>query len=251
MAAGHALYSYGLKLWYISSEAKDKCDTVIYAVNRTDQGMFSPPSASGTAELLYVARSSPTATSKQPKGGQPKEQHLREGSEETGRAVPKDAGIWALSWGRYSQDKVISFTLSPAFADFRRLCVKFSIFCHLKLKCTAWVLRPYYGKLFGLCCWQLEISICSFFLFPFQMCIIQTQRGCTNVPKRWEERTFRTTMKLLACLVNTEAAEADLGRHFPYPYPADTYLGADGYLKSMSKLPSHLGCHLEYSDIRT
>lgn len=85
------------------------------------------------------------------KGGQPKEQHLREGSEETGRAVPKDAGIWALSWGRYSQDKVISFTLSPAFADFRRLCVKFSIFCHLKLKCTAWVLRPYYGKLFGVC----------------------------------------------------------------------------------------------------
>lgn len=61
MAAGHALHSYGLKLWYISSEAKDKCDTVIYAVNRTDQGMFSPPSASGTAELLYVARSSPTA----------------------------------------------------------------------------------------------------------------------------------------------------------------------------------------------
>lgn len=151
MAAGHALHSYGLKLWYISSEAKDKCDTVIYAVNRTDQGMFSPPSASGTAELLYVARSSPTATSKQPKGGQPKEQHLREGSEETGRAVPKDAGIWALSWGRYSQDKVISFTLSPAFADFRRLCVKFSIFCHLKLKCTGWVLRPYYGKLFGVC----------------------------------------------------------------------------------------------------
>lgn len=65
MAAGHALHSYGLKLWYISSEAKDKCDTVIYAMNRTDQGMFSPPSARGTAELLYVARSSPTATSKQ------------------------------------------------------------------------------------------------------------------------------------------------------------------------------------------
>lgn len=161
MAAGHALHSYGLKLWYISSEAKDKCDTVIYAVNRTDQGMFPPPSASGTAELLYMARSSPTATSKQPKGGQPKEQHLREGSEETGRAVPKDAGIWALSWGRYSQDKVISFTLSPAFADFRRLCVKFNIFCHLKLKCTGWVLRPYYGKLFGV--WFVADSL----KFPF------------------------------------------------------------------------------------
>lgn len=45
-------------------------------------------------------------------------------------------------------------------------------------------------------------------------------------------------MKLLVCLVNTEAAEADLGRHFSYLHPADTYLGAaDGYLKSMSTDP--------------
>lgn len=167
------------------------------------------------------------------KGGQPKEQHLREGSEETGRAVPKDAGIWALSWGRYSQDKVVSFTLSPAFADLRRLC-KIQHLLSLEAEVHRLGFTPILWEVVWglLCCWQLEISICSFFLFPFQMCIIQTQRRCTSVPKRWEERTFLTTMKLLVCLVNTKAAEADLGRHFPYPYPANTYLGADGYLKS-------------------
>lgn len=58
-------------LWYISSEAKDKFDTVIYVVNKTDQGVFSHPSASATAELLYMASSSPTATPQTKKGGRP------------------------------------------------------------------------------------------------------------------------------------------------------------------------------------
>lgn len=58
-------------LWYISSEAKDKFDTVIYVVNKTDQGVFSRSSASGTAELLYLASSPPTATPPNKKPGQP------------------------------------------------------------------------------------------------------------------------------------------------------------------------------------
>lgn len=44
-------------------------------------------------------------------------------------------------------------------------------------------------------------------------------------------------MKFLVCLVNTEAAEADLGWHFSYPHPAVTFLGADGYLNYMAAAP--------------
>ena len=58
-------------LWYITSEAKDKFDTVIYVVNKTDPGVFCRPSASGTAELLYRASSPPTANPQTKKGGQP------------------------------------------------------------------------------------------------------------------------------------------------------------------------------------
>lgn len=110
-------------LWYISSEAKDKFDTVIYVVNKTDQGVFSRSSASGTAELLYLASSPPTATPQTKSVAGPEEQHLREGSEAEGRAVPEDAQTQAcpLSWGGHSQNNVTPFTVSPALADFRRL----------------------------------------------------------------------------------------------------------------------------------
>lgn len=131
------------------------------------------------------------------------------------------------------------FLSSLALADFRRLCVKIQCLLSLEAELHSLGFTPRLWEVgWGLlCCWQLEISICSSFLFPIQTCIIETQRSWSNVPKRWEGRTFLTTMKLLVCLVSTEAAEADLGRHFPYPHPADRYLGADGYLKSTSAAP--------------
>jgi len=66
-------------LWYISSEARDKFDTVVSVVNKTDQGVFSCPSASGIAELLHTASSPPTATPQTKKGGQPGGTVSREG----------------------------------------------------------------------------------------------------------------------------------------------------------------------------
>lgn len=211
---------------------------MIYVVNKTDQGVFSPLSASGTAELLYVSSSSPTATSKQSRVAS-----LRNSISERAQRQKAELCQGMLEPGPFpgaDTTKTKPSLSSPVLADFRRLCVKFSIFCHLKLKCTAWVLHPGCGKLFGVCSVadSLKFPFAAPSCFLFRTCIIQTQRGCTNVPKWWEERTFLTTMKLLVCLVNTEAAEADLGRHFSYLHPADTYLGAaDGYLKSMSTDP--------------
>lgn len=211
---------------------------MIYVVNKTDQGVFSPLSASGTAELLYVSSSSPTATSKQSRVAS-----LRNSISERAQRQKAELCQGLLEPGPFpgaDTTKTKPSLSSPVLADFRRLCVKFSIFCHLKLKCTAWVLHPGCGKLFGVCSVadSLKFPFAAPSCFLFRTCIIQTQRGCTNVPKWWEERTFLTTMKLLVCLVNTEAAEADLGRHFSYLHPADTYLGAaDGYLKSMSTNP--------------
>lgn len=138
---------------YTSSAAKDKFVTVIYVVNKADQGMFSCLSASGTAELFYIAKSPPTATPKHAWPNTPKhpkkcmasshELHLRKGSEAKGRPMPGDARTWAraspLSWGRYIQDKVTSFTVSPALADFGRLCcVKFGVSYPLNLECMLW-----------------------------------------------------------------------------------------------------------------
>lgn len=158
--------------------------------------------------------------------------------------MPRDAGTWALSWGRYNQDKAISFISSTCWFQ-KALCqIQHLLSLGAELHSLNFTPRLWEVGWGLLCCWQLEISICSSFLFPIQTCIIQTQRGWSNVPKRWEERTFLTTVKLLVCLVSTEAAEADLGRQFPCPHPADIYLGTDGYLKSMSAAPIPLGMPL-------
>lgn len=188
-------------LWYTSSEAKDKSDTVIYVVNKTDQGVFSRLSASGTAELLYMASSPPTAAPQTKKGGQPRGTASRGGLRGKGQTcargcsnpIPSPSpllgqiqrGTKSLG-SQYLQHSLIS-----------EACVKFSVSYHLKLKSRAWVFHACYGKLVGVC------SVADGLKFPFAAPSCFLFRRASHGPReaaqiyqnREKERTLLTTMK--------------------------------------------------------
>lgn len=136
---------------------------MIYVVNKTDQGLFSPLSASGTAELLYVASSSPTATSKQSRVAS-----LRNSISERVQRQKAELCQGMLEPGADTTKTKPSLS-SPVLADFRRLC-KIQHLLSLEAKVHSLGFTPRLWEVgWGLlCCWQLEISICSSFLFPFQ-----------------------------------------------------------------------------------
>lgn len=189
-------------LWYTSSEAKDKLDTVIYVVNKTDRGVFSRLSASGTAELSYRGSSPPTAAPQTKKGGQPggtaSPGVLRGEGQSCARGCsnPSPSLSPLLGQIRLGTKSLRSRYLQPLLIS--EACVKFSVSYHLKLKCTAWAFHARYGKLVGVC------SAADGLKFPFAAPSCFLFRHASHGPReaaqiyqnREKERALLTAMKL-------------------------------------------------------
>lgn len=199
-----------------------------------------------------MASSPPTAASQTRKrghtGGRASQRELR------GEAVAGDAWAWPwacpLSEGRYSWHKSHFFLSTSSICWFQKTLWKVqhllsleAAMCGLGLPSLLWE-----GLVYS---WWLEMFICSFSLFLFKTCITQTQRGCGNLPKWWEERTCITTMKLLIDLDNSDTAETDLGKHSPMScqlLQIQTLVLVTTWIPC-SEMSILMVCHLAYSDI--